>query len=280
MISTCRPPSRVPLLCRVCPKGAVEAAGATLLSAVFPRWYIDPNRAPDDIDPDLLDPKSVATLPMQLNPGPKSKLGIGLIRRLVAPGMPLYDHPLPASEVLRRINELHAPYHRAIRRELAALQGESFLVAETGIGGETGAHGFGVLNAGTGSVAVLLDAHSMKSKGSSATPDGPGCVRPDVVVGDLDGAACDAWVVECVVETLRSSGRSVKVNDPYKGAHILRLHGRPRQGRHAVQVEVNRALYMVEATREKLSQGFGRLQQDLSEVAVQLAAELRRRVQA
>src|SRR3546814_4045994 len=82
----------------------------------------------------------------------------------------------------------------------------------------------------------------MKSVGTAITPDGPGAERPDMVIGDLDGQSCDPAFTAFVAERLRALGYSVAVNDPYKGAEIIRMHGRPAEGRHSLQIEMKRAL--------------------------------------
>ena len=86
--------------------------------------------------------------------------------------------------------------------------------------------------------------------GDSTTEDGP-VRRPDFVIGDREGTTCAPAMTECVVETLRGLGYSVSVNDPYKGYELVRKHGRPSEGRHSIQIEINRALYMDEATMSK-----------------------------
>jgi N-formylglutamate deformylase len=221
--------------------------GATFLAARFPRSYIDVNRALDDIDPALLD----GTWPTPLNPGEKTDLGIGLIRKVATPGVPVYDRRLPVAEVQARIDRFYRPYHDALAAELDRL------------------------HAAFGEV-VYIDWHSMKSVGNSATPD-PGRRRPDVVLGDRRGTACAGALTDLVAAAFRSRGYSVAVNDPYQGARLVILHGRPAEGRHALQVELNRALYMDEATREP-HDGFGRLAEAVDGAIAEAAAWVRARV--
>ena len=113
--------------------------------------------------------------------------------------------------------------------------------------------------------------HSMKSVGTAITPDGPGAERPDMVIGDLDGQSCDPAFTAFVAERLESFGYSVAVNTPYKGAEIIRIHGRPAENRHALQIEMKRALYMDEATISA-NQGYARLKADLRRLVAEVAA--------
>jgi len=221
--------------------------GATFLAARFPRSYIDVNRALDDIDPALLD----GTWPTPLNPGEKTDLGIGLIRKVASPGVPVYDRLLSVAEVQARIDRFYRPYHDALAGELDRL------------------------HAAFGQVAYI-DWHSMKSVGNAATPD-PGRRRPDVVLGDRKGTACDGALTELVAEAFRARGFSVAVNDPYQGARLVILHGRPAEGRHALQVELNRALYMDEETRAP-NDGFDRLADAVDGVIGEAAAWVRGRL--
>ena len=132
------------------PPPGTTTCGSTLLSALFSKTYIDPNRSLCDLDPDLLDGPWGFQPP--LNPGPKSKLGLGLIRSLVrGPEEPIYGHKLAPNDVRHRIQHYYEPYHLTLATELRSLQEE-----------------FGQ--------AVLLDAHSMKAHGNHTTPDGPGAV--------------------------------------------------------------------------------------------------------
>lgn len=208
---------------------AAPGLGATMLAAEFPRSYIDVNRDLGDLDPLLLD----GHWPGKLNPGEKTRLGIGLIRRLARPGISVYDRKLSVSEIKARIDTYYRPYHDELAAILDARHKQ-----------------FGAV--------FHVDCHSMASKGSDMTPDGA-VQRADFVIGDRDGTSCSRDVTEIVVATLRSHGYDVRINDPYKGVEILRRHGRPSEARHSLQIEINRNLYMDEVTREK-SAGFARLQ--------------------
>lgn len=220
---------------------AAPTHGAALLAAEFPRSYVDVNRDVRDIDPQLLD----ETWPGEISPGEKTKLGIGLIRRLAKPGISVYDRKLSVAEIQARIATYYKPYHDTLAAMLDALHAR-----------------FGAV--------WHVDCHSMAARGSAMTPDGP-VDRADFVIGDRDGTSCDRDFTDVVVATLRDDGYDVRVNDPYKGAEILRRHGAPAKRRHSLQIEINRRLYMNEATREK-NDNFARLQSHLGGLIGRLAA--------
>jgi N-formylglutamate deformylase len=199
--------------------GAAPEHGATLLGALFPRSYLDVNRHVGDIDEALLDGK----WPGPMNPGEKTRLGMGLVRRLAKPGLPVYARLLPVAEMERRIARCYEPYHAMLQGVCDRLQRK-----------------FGVVR--------LVNCHSMPARGSAMSSDGPDAVRADFVLGDRDGTTCAPEFTDFVARLLRGRGYSVKVNDPYKGVEIVRRHGLPAQGRHALQIEVNRSLYMDEKT--------------------------------
>lgn len=216
-------------------EGGVEA-GAAIIQAEFPRSYIDPNRAEDDIDPALLED----SWPLQLNPSPRTLMGFGLVRRLCRNGAPVYLYPLPVAEVKRRIEEYYRPYHYALEKLLAERQ-----------------RVFGQ--------AFLIDCHSMpKLQGSNS---------PDFVIGDLDGKSCDSSFTSMVKDILESMGYEVSINDPYKGVEILRRHGLPHKGIQALQLEVSRHLYLDEITFEK-TRGFSGLKKDLKRLFEEVAYQI------
>ncbi|MDB5364883.1 MAG: N-formylglutamate amidohydrolase [Rhodospirillales bacterium] len=209
--------------------GSAPAHGAALLAASFPRSYVDANRAEDDLDPLLVEPAFAG----RLKPSEKSRVGMGLIRRVAKPGQPLYKRRLGASEVERRLADFWRPYHAALERVI-----------------EDRARRFGAV--------WFVDCHSMPS----ASPVGATWERPDFVLGDRDGTSCDPSFRELLRLALTEMGYSVRVNDPYKGVELVRRWGRPRDGFHALQLEINRRLYMDERTLER-SAGYDRLAADL-----------------
>ena len=222
--------------------GAV-AAGGVLLHAHFPRSYVDANRAADDIDPTALR----GDYPLPLKPTIKSKLGIGLCWTRVPPdGGPLYAQPLTAEAVHARVMCYHQPYHTQLRRLLDASH------ARWG-------------------VVWHVDCHSMQQVASAMSTQDKGTPRPDFVLGDRDGSACDPAFTASIGAFLAARGYSVAVNDPYKGMELIRANGDPAQGRHSMQIEVNRALYMDERTRAP-NAGYEALKTTFSDLARHIAA--------
>src|SRR6202040_835006 len=217
----------------------VVGRGHPLVRAHFPRCYVDVNREPYELDPRMFDgrlPSFANTRSMRVAGG----LGT-LARRVVdAPGS--YGQRIPVDDAIRRIEGLYKPYHRALRRLFTRLHRE-----------------FGA--------AVLIDCHSMPSSAGSKD-ERP---RSDVVIGDRYGTSSAAPVVECAEETLRALGYSVSRNKPYAGGFITEHYGNPAAGLHAVQLELNRAIYMDERRFER-SASFGRLAADLETLAERIAA--------
>ncbi len=198
--------------------GAAPEMGAPLIKALFPRAYMDPNREPFELDPGMFDDP----LPSFVNShSPRIAAGLGTIARVVASGEEIYRGKLSFAEAADRINRLYRPYHRA-------LQG---LVEETRTL-------FGW--------CLLVDCHSMPSVGGPMDQD-PGMSRVDFVLGDCFGASCDGSLTRHVEHMLARPGYSVTRNIPYSGGYTTVHYGRPTAGVHAVQIEINRALYMDEA---------------------------------
>jgi len=192
--------------------------GATLIEATFPRAYIDANRSLADIDLALLaDP-----WPAPVTPSRKTEQGIGLVWRIARGGSPMYDRKLTAGEVQRRIDRWYAPYHAAVTGEIDALH-----------------RTFGAV--------WHVNCHSMPAVGD-ANADDPGRPRADFVLGDRDGSTCAPGFTAFVAATIAGLGYSVAINDPYKGVELVQKHGRPALRRHSLQIEMNRRLYMDEAT--------------------------------
>jgi N-formylglutamate amidohydrolase len=212
---------------------AAPALGATLIEALFPRAYIDPNRHLSDIDPQLLD----APWPGPVRPSRKTEQGIGLVWRLAHGGEPMYARKLSIAEVEQRIALYYEPYHRAVASALDARHEQ-----------------FGAV--------WHVNCHSMPAVGDVMADD-PGRARADFVLGDRDQTTCAPEFTTFVAATLAAMGYTVAINDPYKGVELVRMHGRPRENRHSLQIEINRRLYMDEASLEKTG-GFPKLQQDLT----------------
>jgi N-formylglutamate amidohydrolase len=219
--------------------GFVAEMGAPLLYAHFPRAYLDVNREPYELDPALFHDG----LPHYANTQSVRVVGgLGTIARIVSESDEIYREPLTVGAALERINRLYTPYHEILRTLLKEAEAE-----------------FGL--------AVLIDCHSMPSNPMADQGGG----RPDFVLGDRYGASCNGELTRLATAQLKSMGYVVALNKPYAGGYITEHYGRPQQGRHALQVEINRALYMDETSFAK-SAGFERLKRDLEQVAKALAA--------
>ncbi len=203
--------------------------GASFLAAEFPRAYVDPNRHEHDLDGELMD----EPLPAHAAPTYRSEWGLGVVRRLLGPREPIYDRPLSAAEIDRRIAGYHRPYHDA----LGAMLDEAHRRFDC---------------------VYHLNCHSMLSKGR-------GKPRADFVLGDGDGATCGREFIDMVRGRLEAMGYGVAVNDPFKGGEIVRRYGRPRERRHSLQIEIRRGLYMDEKSVEK-SDGFETLRSALCDL--------------
>jgi N-formylglutamate amidohydrolase len=207
--------------------------GLPLLSAQFPRTYLDPNRHRGDVDLDLLD----GHWPHEYVPSGKARLGKALIWRTLDDGRPIYARRLAVDEVVGRIERTHAPYHEALRMLMDAA------VARHG-------------------VVYHVNCHSMNAVSGAMGEGGAGHVRADFVLGDRDGTTCDPAFTQFVSVTLESFGYEVKVNDPYKGVELVKAYSAPARGRHSLQIEINKRLYLDETARTR-SAGFDALQASL-----------------
>ncbi len=219
--------------------------GAALLAALFPRSYIDPNRHETDIEPALL----AEPWPDAINPTERSRRGLGLIRSLVSPALPVYDRRLAVAEVARRIERYHRPYHAELR---ALIDGA--------------ASRFGAV--------WHLNCHSMRAHGRERGGDGD--PRADIVLSDGDGTTCEAEFTAFVGRTLEAMGYTVRLNDPFKGAEIVNRYSDPLLRRHSLQIEVNRRLYLDDATLER-NDGFAALASNLGRLVAALADYARER---
>lgn len=201
---------------------AAPGLGAPLLHALFPRVCLDANREPYELDPAMFEDE----LPAYVNSGSaRVAAGIGTIARVVANGNEIYRAKLRFAEAKRRLADYYRPYHEALAR----------LVAETH-------RRFGC--------AVLIDCHSMPSVGGPTEGD-EGRHRADIVLGNRFGAACAPVLVGVARRALEGFGYRVVLNTPYAGGFVTQKYGRPDQGLHALQIEINRALYMDEARMER-----------------------------
>jgi N-formylglutamate amidohydrolase len=215
----------------------VVTCGFPLMRAHFPRCFVDVNREPYELDPRMFDgrlPSFANTRSMRVAGG------LGTVARVVGDAQEIYDQRIPVDDALRRIESLYKPYHRALRRLFTRLHRD-----------------FGA--------AVLIDCHSMPSS-TGHKDERP---RPEFVLGDRYGTSCVGAVSETVEHTLRSLGYSASRNKPYAGGFITEHYGNPAAGLHAIQLEINRALYMDERRYER-SRNFSRLAADLDTLARRL----------
>jgi N-formylglutamate amidohydrolase len=211
------------------------------MAARFPRAYLDLNREPYELDPRMFDgrlPSFANTRSMRVAGG------LGTIPRIVADGQEIYRGRLCVEEAVRRIEWLYKPYHRMLRQ----------LVHRT-------ARTFGHV--------VLIDCHSMPST-SVSREDG---TKADIVLGDRYGTSCASVLTDLVDATLRRRGYTVVRNKPYAGGFIPEHYGEPALSRHALQIEINRSIYMDERSLMK-RQRFESLARDLSEVFASVMEEI------
>jgi N-formylglutamate amidohydrolase len=212
--------------------------GAPLMRAHFPRAFLDVNREPYELDPRMFEGR----LPPFANTRSlRVAGGLGTIARIVGEQQEIYGTRLPVDEALDRIECIYKPYHRALRR----------LVAR--------AHR-------TFGVALLIDCHSMPSVGVSRDDR----TRADIVLGDRYGASCSPAIMDLVEQEFRALGFETVRNRPYAGGYITEHYGAPASDLHALQIEINRALYMDERSHQKHA-GFEELKQKLAIVARRVA---------
>jgi N-formylglutamate deformylase len=209
--------------------------GVPLLAAQFPRTYLDPNRHQGDIDLGLIEG---GHWPHGHVPSGKARIGKALIWRTLDDGRPIYARKLRVEEVVARIDRFHAPYHRQLKQVLDATHAR-----------------FGAV--------YHINCHSMPAVGGKQGEGGEGQARAEFVLGDRDGTTCDPAFTEFVRATLAAMGYDVAVNDPYKGVELVRAYSDPAARRHSLQLEINKKLYMDEATREKHA-GFAALQASMT----------------
>ncbi|MSO68395.1 MAG: N-formylglutamate amidohydrolase [Pseudolabrys sp.] len=211
--------------------------GYPLMRAHFPRCFVDVNREPYELDPRMFEgrlPSFANTRSMRVAGG------LGTVARVVGDAQEIYDERIPVDDALRRIESLYKPYHRALRQLFTKLHRD-----------------YGA--------AMLVDVHSMPSS-SGHKDERP---RPEFVLGDRYGTSCVGIVAETVESTLRGQGYTVSRNKPYAGGFITEHYGNPAAGLHAIQLEINRALYMDERRYERVN-GFTRLAADLETLARRL----------
>jgi N-formylglutamate deformylase len=223
------------------------ALGCTWIEAHFPRSYLDVNRNLTEVDLDMIAGTWPEPVEMQ-DPAVLSKrrLGKGLIWRVTDEGEPLYAGPLTVSEVRARIEQCWKPYHAAVKAAIDAAHAR---------------YGY----------SIHINCHSMPAIAGSHATDFPGEQHPDFVLGNRDHSTSSEALLLFIAQHLKQLGYSVALNHPYKGVELVRRHSAPSQGRHSVQVEINRGLYMNEQTLEP-SAGFAPLQTNLKSLVLALMA--------
>lgn len=215
--------------------------GVPLLSARYPRAYIDLNRAPYELEqalfadklPDHIDTRSL-----------RAAAGLGTVPRLVAENTPIYKAKLSFAEAETRIDKIYRPFHDTLNAQLEDMRAR---------------HGY----------SLLLDAHSMPSQATKLSGD----AHVDFILGNRHGRACHSDVTQAVEAFLTSRGWRVGLNKPYAGGYITEQYGAPARGAHALQIEINRSIYMHETSHEK-HDGFERLRAHMRDLVQHLAATL------
>ena len=218
---------------------AAPKFGVPLITATAPRAFIDLNRAPEELDPALVSQVR------RVSHNPRVASGLGVIPRVVANGRAIYRGKIPLDEAHARIATFWRPYHDALQ----TLLDESH-------------NAFGE--------AILIDCHSMPHEALENVGP-PGAPRPDIVLGDRFGASAAGSLVEQVEAAFASAGFRVARNMPFAGAFITQHYGRPSRQQHAVQIEIDRALYMNERTLQP-NADFEAFRTTLSGVIAEIAA--------
>ncbi|MFK7838283.1 MAG: N-formylglutamate amidohydrolase [Sulfitobacter sp.] len=219
--------------------------GAAFIKAGAPRAFVDLNRACDELDPALIEGVR------RRGHNPRIASGLGVIPRVVANGRAIYRGKLSRAEADRRIEEYWRPYHNRLQALLDAAHQR---------------HG----------QAVLIDCHSMPHEAMDGVARS-GMKRPDIVLGDRFGAAASGDVVDRVEAAFAAAGFVVTRNTPFAGAYITQAYGRPGRGQHAVQVEIDRSLYMNE-TLIRPNGAFDQMRDALRQVVAEVAQIGRGRV--
>lgn len=218
---------------------AAARYGAPLMTANFPRAYLDVNREPYELDPKMF----VGNLPSYANfRSMRVAGGLGTMPRVVAEGQAIYNSRVPVDEAISRIENLYKPYHATLRSLLANTHRQ-----------------FGY--------SVLIDCHSMPS----TVRIGHDGTRPDFIIGDRFGTSASQFLTETIHSVLTDIGYNVTTNKPYAGGFITEHYGRPSRGLHAVQIEINRGLYFDERLLRP-KPGFDDLVFDLSQLIGELVA--------
>ena len=205
---------------------AAPNVGAPLIKAIFPRVFIDANREPYEFDPSMFFEPLPDFVTTSSN---KISAGLGTIAKVVADGEKIYSEKLHLSDALNRVNNYYLPYHNSLEK-LITITKENF------------------------GCCTLIDCHSMPS--NKIGNGGRNNKSPaDIVLGDNHGRSANKVLVNEIMGFFVSQGLSVKINDPYPGGYTTSNYGKPQTGVQAIQIEINRALYMDEKSMKR-NEGF------------------------
>ncbi|WP_406870930.1 N-formylglutamate amidohydrolase [Thioclava sp. 'Guangxiensis'] len=210
--------------------------GAYCIAATYPRAYLDLNRARDELDPGIVEGLR------QRGSGSRVAAGLGVIPRVVSGGRAILRGKISLAEAETRLDDIWTPWHRQI---------DLLMEANKKRFGE----------------AILVDLHSMPSEAIEAF----GLKRPEIVIGDRYGSSASEHIVEEIEAAFAATGLSVSRNTPFAGAYITKTYGQPANHRHAIQIEINRALYMDEARIERRAD-FAEFQSLMDGVLARIAA--------
>lgn len=201
-----------------------------LLTALFPRSYIDTNRASDDIDENLLGEQWPFQSFGSIRPTSRSDSGIGLIYRLIKPGTAIYNRPLTPQEIMNRIKNYYEPYHDTL---CTALNDAYYAYGQ-----------FWHINCHSMPASSAYPKHQITLLGHKQQPS-------DIVLSDRDGKTCSREFLYTLRDFWRKKGLRVTINDPFKGVELIERYAQPTRGKNSIQIEINRVLYMNEATGAK-----------------------------
>lgn len=220
----------------------VHESGSPVICGLVARAFVDLNRAEFEMDPGMFEDPSPAWYAQR---SPRVDAGLGCIPRVAFNGTPIYSRKLKRDEADRRLEQVYKPYHRALEALLKRAQAM-----------------FGQ--------AWLIDCHSMPAEAESHR-------SPDIVIGDRFGASCSAGLADFVESLFRARGYTTARNSPYAGGYATLAHGQPSLGRHALQIELRRRLYLDEAKVEP-HEGFLTLRRHMGEIAREICAYTRAEV--
>ena len=219
---------------------AIAANGLPFVKTEWHRYVVDLNRLPDDVDADSV----------QDHKNPAGQFTTGLHWVKTTTGVRLMPKPISPELHKKLVQNYFEPFHIQVRELYAKFK-----------------------SAGHQDV-YHLDAHSMPSQGTAAHRD-PGTKRPQIVVSDCDGVSCQSFYKDIVIESYKKAGFEVAYNWPYKGGRLTQTYGQPKQGQNAIQVEMNRALYMDEQSKKKNMSVYIETQKKVLEAVTNVQKELK-----